>query len=216
MVTIEEFDKIIEEVLKEDLKKDIETNNSQVEFLENRPFFSEKGFIWTSKGISFFELESNISHNFYHFLKKRLEEKGLFPNILINIQGGYQSKKSDNDLKPDMMVIKDGKPFAIMEFKTASAANNNKTPFLPGVEKDIIKLSELYDNYHEDGLERTYMFVFSRNSWKATRKTSFTEEAIAVLKDADHLKFGYGFYEEEKWGFWEHPFDYPKMLKTQL
>lgn len=170
-----------------------------------------------NKSNLFFELESNLSHNFYYQLKKKLISKKLFPEIFIDVQGSYPIERG-HYTNPDMMFHNKNGPLIAIEIKCRNRGNvsgargyDGQTPSKPEVEEDIIKLPKYYE---QNKLKRTYLFLFSKSSWSTKGKTGTTDEAIAALKDAKHMKIGYGFYEEDKWGFWEHPFDYLEMLKN--
>lgn len=209
MVSLKEFDKIVEETWKMELRKETERYRNLSKNLEKSPDFQrlfkyDKGVVL---GALFFKLESNLSQNFYYHLMKKLVEKELLPEISMNVEGDLGGV-----YRPDILVLKKDKLWVAIEFKCSSVAN--EIPSLAGVEKDIIKLSELHSQYK---VKRTYLFLFSKRPWRSIRKTKTHEKAIDKLKNASHLRIGYGFYEEEKWDFWNFPFDeYPDFLKNPL
>ncbi|MFQ6137099.1 MAG: hypothetical protein ACE5PM_07970 [Candidatus Hydrothermarchaeales archaeon] len=72
MVTLEEFDKIVEESW-EEIRKETEVYG---DFLKQELRSDQ-----LVPDDPIFELEGNLSHSFYYYLKKKLIDRGVFPEI---------------------------------------------------------------------------------------------------------------------------------------
>lgn len=235
MVTLEEVERLIEETWTSEVRDEVKkTYMGLAEKLDNSAAF--KDIVRGREGTDlFFELESNLSHNFYYQLKKKLISENFFPEIFIDVQGLYPTErykeleKKDEFKKPDMMILQNDKPLIAIELKCQNSASTKGTPNQKEVEKDIIKLSKFH---YQNKLGRAYMFLFSRESWNAPRRTEniyasntykewkeIRKNVLSILEDAEYLKIGYGFYEIDKWdkwGFWDYRYfdDYPNFLKN--
>ncbi len=206
MITLEEFDKIVGESWAE-IRKETEVYGDL--------FKQELRSDQLALDDPIFELEGNLSHSIYYHLRKKLVDRGVFPEIFLNVQSVYPIEGGPYNT-PDIMVLNKNEPWVVIELKCRSRANLTErggiTPSLPKVEEDIIKISKYHSHYN---LERAYLFLFSKKPWSAIRPPKKTHrEAINALKNAHYLRIGYGFYVDEKWGFWNFPFNgYPHFLK---